>query len=61
MSSGFCKDPRANIQLTGQNGAEYNTTPKVGAKCPGKSKGTKKGKGAKASIKAPFAGLSSAW
>ncbi len=41
MSSGFCKDPRANIQLTGQNGAEYDTTPKVAAKCPKAHKANK--------------------
>ncbi len=38
MSSGFCKDPNASYKLTAQNGKEYNTTPKVAAKCPGKSK-----------------------
>ncbi len=48
MSAGFCKDPRANIQLTGQNGMESNTTPKVAAKCPKKrGKGKSKGKSAK--------------
>ncbi len=50
MSAGFCKDPRANIQFTGQNGMESDTTPKVAAKCPkkggkgSKDKGAKKGK-----------------
>jgi hypothetical protein len=42
MSSGFCGNPRADIQFDGQNGMEYDTTPKVKAKCP-KKKG-KKGK-----------------
>ncbi len=40
MSSGFCSDPRANIQLEGQNEKTYDTTPRVAAKC---SKGKKKG------------------
>ena len=48
MSSGFCKNPSADYKLTGQNGAIYNTTPKVAAKCPKGKKGKKKGsKGAK--------------
>ncbi len=41
MSAGFCRDPRADIQLTGQNGAEYDTTPKVAAKCSKKHKAEK--------------------
>jgi hypothetical protein len=47
MSSGFCKDPHASYKLTGQNGAEYDTTPKVAAKCgkAKKAKGGGKGKG----------------
>ena len=43
MSSGFCADPRASFKFDGQNGMEYDTTPKVAAKCP-KKKGKKKGK-----------------
>jgi hypothetical protein len=34
MSSGFCKDPRASFKFTGQNGMEFDTTPRVGGKCP---------------------------
>jgi hypothetical protein len=48
MSDGFCADRKANVQLTGQNGKEYNTRPAVAAKCPkgrkGKGKGPKHGR-----------------
>ncbi len=42
MSSGFCKDPRASLKFTGQNGAELDTTPKVAAKCPKAKHGHKR-------------------
>ena len=57
MSSGFCKNPSADYKLTGQNGAIYNTNPKVAAKCPKGKKG-KKGKRAK---RPQLGGLSSGW
>jgi hypothetical protein len=34
MSSGFCAHPNATVNLTGQNGKVFDTTPKVAAKCP---------------------------
>ncbi len=33
MSSGFCADRKANVQLDGQNGKAYDTRPVVAAKC----------------------------
>jgi hypothetical protein len=38
MSSGFCRSPRATVNLTAQNGKVYDTTPKVAAKCPNPKK-----------------------
>jgi uncharacterized repeat protein (TIGR01451 family) len=41
MSGGFCKARKADVQLDGQNGKLFDTSPVVGAKCPkaGKGKG----------------------
>ncbi len=59
MSSGFCKDPNASYKLTGQNGAEYNTTPKVAAKCPKAHKANKGKK--KAPKRSQLASLLAPW
>jgi hypothetical protein len=64
MSSGFCKDPRADIKLAGQNGAEFDTTPKVAAKCPKAKKGgkaSKKGKGNRVAKRSLPAFLLKSW
>jgi hypothetical protein len=50
MSSGFCKNPRAKVKFTGQNGKVQETRPKVGGSCGRKAKKrgggkTKGGKG----------------
>ncbi len=57
MSSGFCAHPEAGVKFTGQNGAAYDTTPKVAAKCP---KNGNKGKGKKGPKKRTLSSLSSA-
>jgi hypothetical protein len=37
LSNGLCAHPKALVRLAGQNGANYETNPKVGAAC-GKKK-----------------------
>jgi hypothetical protein len=38
LSSGFCKAPRAAVDLTAQNGKVHDTRPVVGSSCPKKHK-----------------------
>ena len=33
MSSGFCRDPRAQVNLTAQSGKVYDTSPEVQSSC----------------------------
>jgi len=42
MSSGFCKARKATVKLKGQNGAVYDSSPRVAAKCPKAKKHGKK-------------------